>query len=76
LEIESKFNTYKYVGLPPGPINNPGKDAIYAALYPEKNDFIYFVWLSIKVPIIFRPSRNCPSGQAKLKRINPLQFSE
>jgi len=43
LEIESKFNTYKYVGLPPGPINNPGKDAIYAALYPEKNDFIYFV---------------------------------
>lgn len=43
LEINSKYNTYKYVGLPPGPINNPGKDAILAALYPEKNDYLYFV---------------------------------
>jgi UPF0755 protein len=43
LEINSKFNTYKFVGLPPAPINNPGKDAIMAALYPEKNDYLYFV---------------------------------
>lgn len=43
LLIDSKFNTYKYYGLPPGPINNPGKDAIMAALYPEKNNFLYFV---------------------------------
>ena len=43
LEIDSKYNTYKYPGLPPGPINNPGKDAIMAALYPEKNDYLYFV---------------------------------
>lgn len=43
LEIDSKYNTYKYVGLPPGPINNPGKDAILAALYPDKNDYLYFV---------------------------------
>jgi len=43
LLINSKFNTYKYVGLPPAPINNPGKDAIMAALYPEKNNFLYFV---------------------------------
>lgn len=43
LEIDSKFNTYKYFGLPPAPINNPGKDAIIAALYPEKHNYLYFV---------------------------------
>jgi UPF0755 protein len=29
--------------LPPGPINSPGKTAILAALYPEKNNYLYFV---------------------------------
>lgn len=43
LEIDSKFNTYKYVGLPPAPINNPGKQAIMAALFPEKHMYLYFV---------------------------------
>jgi UPF0755 protein len=43
LEINSRFNTYKYPGLPPAPINNPGRDAIMAALYPEKNNYLYFV---------------------------------
>ena len=40
LEIDSPYNTYKYAGLPPGPINNPGKDA---ALYPDDNNYLYFV---------------------------------
>lgn len=43
LNIDSPYNTYKYSGLPPGPINNPGKDAILAALYPDDNKFLYFV---------------------------------
>jgi UPF0755 protein len=43
LELDSPYNTYKYFGLPPGPINSPGKAAIFAALYPEKNDYLYFV---------------------------------
>jgi UPF0755 protein len=43
LEMDSPYNTYKYFGLPPGPINSPGKAAILAALYPEKNDYLYFV---------------------------------
>ena len=43
LEIDSPYNTYKYSGLPPGPINNPGKEAILAALYPEKTNYIFFV---------------------------------
>ena len=43
LELDSPYNTYKYFGLPPGPINSPGKAAIIAALYPEKNNYLYFV---------------------------------
>ncbi|MCJ7552671.1 MAG: endolytic transglycosylase MltG [Ignavibacteriaceae bacterium] len=43
LNIESPYNTYKYAGLPPGPINNPGKNPILAVLYPEKHNYLYFV---------------------------------
>ena len=43
LKIESPYNTYLNNGLPPGPINNPGKESIIAAIYPENNDYLYFV---------------------------------
>ena len=43
LKINSPYNTYKYPGLPPGPIDNPGKNAIIAAVYPEKHHYLYFV---------------------------------
>ncbi|HEY0900581.1 MAG TPA: endolytic transglycosylase MltG [Micavibrio sp.] len=43
LEIDSPYNTYKYPGLPPGPIANPGKDSIAAVLNPELHNYIYFV---------------------------------
>ena len=43
LKIKHPYNTYLHDGLPPGPINNPGKASILAALYPAANDFLYFV---------------------------------
>jgi UPF0755 protein len=43
LTNDSPYNTYKYYGLPPGPINNPGKDAIRAALNPEHHNYLFFV---------------------------------
>lgn len=43
LESTSPYNTYKFAGLPPGPIANPGDDAIQAALNPAKGDWLFFV---------------------------------
>ncbi|MEQ1500121.1 MAG: endolytic transglycosylase MltG [Parcubacteria group bacterium] len=43
LKIDSPYNTYKYKGLPPGPINNPGLDSITAALNPIATDYLYFL---------------------------------
>lgn len=42
-EIDSAYNTYQNIGLPPGPICNPGLSAIQAAIYPEKTDYYFFL---------------------------------
>jgi UPF0755 protein len=42
-KMESPYNTYLHVGLPPGPICNPGRRALAAALNPERHDYLFFV---------------------------------
>lgn len=43
LQIDSPYNTYKYSGLPPGPIANPGEASLRAALAPATTDYMFFV---------------------------------
>ncbi len=40
--IDSPYNTYLYTGLPPGPIANPGSEAIWAAMNPKSSDYYYY----------------------------------
>ncbi|HXK32005.1 MAG TPA: endolytic transglycosylase MltG [Candidatus Paceibacterota bacterium] len=42
-EIDSPYNTYKYKGLPLGPICNPGLESIIAAVYPQESDYWYYL---------------------------------
>ncbi len=43
LRITHPYNTYLYPGLPPGPVNNPGKASVLAALYPRQHGYLFFV---------------------------------
>lgn len=43
LQVNSPYNTYKYAGLPPGPISCPGKASIAAALNPQKHSYFYYL---------------------------------
>ncbi|MDP3710647.1 MAG: endolytic transglycosylase MltG [bacterium] len=42
-KIDSPYNTYKYLGLPLGPISNPGLSAIKAGIFPEKSPYFYYL---------------------------------
>lgn len=65
LKIDSPYNTYKITGLPPGPIANPGIDAIGAALEPRDSDYWYYLSLDDGTTIYSRNFEEHVAAKAK-----------
>ena len=68
LRIPSPYNTYLHRGLPPGPICNPGKASIMAALYPAEVDYRYFVARGDGTHIFTRTNREHTNAKRQIKR--------
>lgn len=57
-KIDSPYNTYKYYGLPKGPISNPGLESIEAAIYPTDSDYWYYLSAKSDGRTIFNKTLN------------------
>lgn len=68
-EIDSSYNTYKYRGLPPGPIANPGLSAIRAAIYPKDSPYLYYLSAPDGRTIFSKTLEE--HNQAKIKYLTP-----
>jgi UPF0755 protein len=58
LEVNSPYNTYKYAGLPPGPICNPSLQSIQAAMYPNVTDYYYFLHKQPSGEVVYAKTYN------------------
>ncbi len=66
----SSYNTYSFTGLPPGPIANPGKSSIMAALYPAHTDYLYFVARNDGTHIFSRTLREHERNIEVVRKLN------
>ncbi|MDR0890777.1 MAG: endolytic transglycosylase MltG [Endomicrobium sp.] len=66
--INSPYNTYKYFGLPPGPICNPSLDSIKAALYPTNSKLLFFVSTGHGTHLFARNFRDHKKNKQLIKR--------
>ncbi len=73
LDIDSPYNTYKYKGRPPGPINNPGLSALKAAIMPAETDYLYFVSNGEGRHIFTRNNKEHNQAKMELKRKRRLK---
>ncbi len=69
LKIESPYNTYLHKGLPPGPINNPGKKSILAVLFAPETKYLYFVARGDGSHVFTRTAREHARAKRKLDQI-------
>ncbi|MEA1997485.1 MAG: endolytic transglycosylase MltG [Gemmatimonadota bacterium] len=68
LEVDSPYNTYLHRGLPPGPISNPGRASLEAALYPSDTRYLYFVSRGDGTHIFSRSLRDHNRARRLVKR--------
>lgn len=68
LEIDSLYNTYRYKGLPPGPICSPGAASLEAAFNPKKSDYLFYVRDDIKNDGSHRFGRNFREHEANIRK--------
>ena len=67
LKIDSRYNTYIHIGLPPGPIGSPGKRAIIATLWPDDTPYWYFVAQGDGTHIFSRTLKEHNKAKLKVK---------
>jgi UPF0755 protein len=65
LQIDSPYNTYKYKGLPPAPICNPGLESILAALYPKESEYWYYLSIPEGKTLFFKTLKEHNLAKAK-----------
>ena len=68
LKIDSPYNTYRYFGLPPGPISNPGVKSLEAAVNPATTDYMFFVARGDGSHIFTRTNRDHINAKNSIKR--------
>lgn len=73
LKVDSKYNTYKYPGLPPGPICSPGLASVEAALKPAKTNYLYYVAQPDGSHIFTRTYAEHQAAIAKVRRMRAAE---